>query len=243
MARQVKKVHSPSALPIYGAAGAFVIMAIILPIYKLWAILLGGAIAAGGYFALTKLFPGRDEEREEDVFTGDKELDAQISLSYEILSRFRETAQKAGDEKVKLNIGRIADASEGIVEEVIADKGDRTDAYTFFSYYLPTLDKLFGYYSAFALSNKGANAENSRARIEGCLDMVADAFEKFLDKLYKNEAVAIKASVDLLKTMLKADGLAEVGKGSNPNEEIEHIDSKLRQEAEQEEKLLAAASH
>ena len=241
-------VHIKSALPLFGAAALVILCALILPVYKLWAIIVTAAIAAGGWFLLTKKFPGRDETTVEEILTGDKQLDEQIKQSREILARFRATAEKAGDETVKANITRIADAAEGIVDEVIADKGDRSDAYTFFSYYLPTLDQLNTYYTDFATTVKGENAETSKRRIEGCLGMVAESFEKFLNKLYHNEAVSIKASVEVLKTMLRADGLASkestgsyVSAGADTV--IDLITANLKSEAEMEQKLTSAGTN
>lgn len=246
MSKVIKKVHIKSAWPIYGAAGMFLLMALILPIYKFWAILLAGALAAGTYFGLDKfVFPGRDDEVEEIVFTGDKELDALLQQADGILERFEATAQASGDEKVRGNISRIIAASDGIIEEVIQDKGDRGDAYTFFSYYLPTLDKLNTFYNDYALAGKGDNALRSKERIENCLEMVAVSFEKFLDKLYNNEAVAIKASIDVLKTMLRADGLAgkQTSVQADPTYELEAINNNLREEADKEQQLAATSTH
>lgn len=244
MSKQIKKVHHASALPIYGMALIFFVLALILPIYKLWAIILDAAITAGGWYGLTRLYPGRDEEIEEEVLTGNAELDAQIIESRSILERFRSAAEKAGDEKVKTDITRIINAAEGIIDEVIADAGDRGDAFTFFVYYLPTLDKLLTYYTGFAITDKGENAVESRARIENCLDMVAEAFERFLDKLYRNEALAIKASVQVMKTMLSSDGLAEKkSSGSaDPVRDIESISSQLRDEANREQGLTMTSN-
>lgn len=240
MAKKITKVHIKSALPIYGAAAIFFILSLILPIYKLWAIIAAGAVSAGGWFGLTRVFPGRDEEIVEDVLTGNKELDEQIRQSREMLERFRDASAKAGDATVSAQINRIANAAEGIVEEVIQDAGDRGDAYTFFIYYMPTLDKLLSFYTGFALTDKGENAVKSRERIENCLEMVASAFEKFLDKLYHNEAIEIKASIDVLKTMLSADGLTTKSGAKDPARDIEMISDQLREEASREQRVAVS---
>ncbi|MBQ4227706.1 MAG: 5-bromo-4-chloroindolyl phosphate hydrolysis family protein [Clostridia bacterium] len=202
-------VHIKSALPLFGTAALIVLLALIFPLYRLWALLLSAALAVGCYFALERVFPGRDEVIIEELYTGNKELDEQIKYSRGVLERFRAAAATAGDERVSSLITRIADSAEGIIDEVIQDPNDRGDAYTFFSYYMPTMDQLLGYYTQFALSGKGENARESKKRIEGCLEMVAGSFEKFQDKLYRNEAVEVKASVDVLKLMLRTDGLAQ----------------------------------
>ena len=250
-----KKVHIKSALPLFAAAGAFLLGSLIFPGYRLWGLLVSGVLAAGTYFALEKtLFKGRDVELVHEEYTGDKELDAMIEYGHGIIARFRSAAMSANDERVSALITRIADASEGIVDDVIDDKSDRGDAYTFFSYYLPTLDKLLSYYTRFSQGEYGENTQRSRQRIEGCLDMVAGAFEKFLDKLYRNDAEEIKTSIEVLKIMLRSDGLAQKPDtaatsvkndftASAMDEEIESISHRLQNEAEMELKQVAGATH
>lgn len=243
--RKTTVVHIKSALPVFGAAAVVLIGALLFPIYRFGWFAAVAVLAAGAYFFLDKLvFTGRDEEIVEELYTGDKELDEKIKYSREVLERFREAAVQAGDDEIAGQINRIADSAEGIIDEVIQDKGDRGDANTFFSYYMPTLDKLLSYYTQFAVSGKGENAASSKRRIEGCLGMVADSFDKFLDKLYRNEAVEIKASVDVLKTMLRMDGLSgkTAAPSAAPTADIDAITSRLQKEAEMEQKQVAQAT-
>ncbi len=253
----IKKVHIKSAVPVFAAAGVFLLLMLILPGYKLWAILLSAALAAGTYFVLDKTaFSGRDAELVHEEFTGDRELDQLIAYGQEIVTKFRAAANSAQDEKIASLINRIADAAEGIVDDVVDDPGDKGDAYTFFSYYLPTLDKLLSYYTRFSQGMPGDNTERSRARIENCLEMVAGSFEKFLDKLYRNDAEEVKTSIEVLKIMLRSDGLARkedtvqkqaadltAYSASEMDAEIESISHRLQNEAEMELRQVAGATH
>jgi len=232
MKTRTKVVKTPTAIPLLLTAALVIVLSLILPIYRLWAFLLTAALSAGGFFALRQFFPDKTETVTENVLTGDQELDARILQAQDILARFEKAADASADGEVASYIKRIAKAADGIIEEVIQDPSDKADTYTFFSYYLPTMDKLLGYYSSFATMN-GANAVESRKRIEDCLEMVASAFEKFVDKLYRSEAVEIKASVDVLKMMLRSDGLAD------KNSSIEDIASSLETEKTMEQKQLA----
>ena len=86
--------------------------------------------------------------------------------------------------------------------------------------YLPALDKLLNYYVSFLSAGRGENVSEGRRRIENSLGMVAEAFEKQLDKMYKNEAMDVKTDIALMETMLRMDGLADknqtaMGKGGN----------------------------
>ena len=236
MKTRTRTITVPNAKPLLGASALVILLALILPIYKLWALLLTAALTAGGWFAMTKLFPSKQITVTDNVLSGDRELDARILQAQDILTRFAAAADTASDEGTKTYINRISAATEGIIDEVISDPADKGDTYTFFSYYLPTLDKLMKHYSAFA-GMSGENAVESRSRIEGCLKMVADAFEKFLDKLYRSEAVEIKASVDVLKMMLRSDGLA-----SKPDADLESISRDLANEAALEQQQLTGAN-
>ena len=250
-----QKVHIKSALPIFAAAGVFLLGMLILPGYRLWGLLVSAALAAGAYFGLSMtVFKGRDAVLEHEEFTGDRELDALISYGQEIIAKFRAAAMSAKDEKVSALINRIADATEGIVDDVVDDPNDRGDTNTFFSYYLPTLDKLLNYYPRLSQNEFGENTERSRQRIEGCLDMVGGAFEKFLDKLYRNDAAEIKTSIEVLKIMLRSDGLAQkqdaapqqteaVYSASQMDADIESISHRLQNEAEMELKQVAGATN
>lgn len=51
------------------------------------------------------------------------------------------------------------------------------------------------------------NVAGATRSIENSLEMIALAFEKQLDFLYRHEALDIATDIDVLETMLKADNL------------------------------------
>ncbi len=215
--KRAKVIHHKSAIPVYGAALVFLLWGLISPIYRLWAIALACITSAGAYLGLKLAFPGRDETVVEALLTGDHELDAEITKGRETLARFRAAASRAGDGELQEKLSRIAAAGEAITEEIVRD---RDAANTFYGYYLPALDKLLNYYVSFLSAGRGENVSEGRRRIENSLGMVAEAFEKQLDKMYKNEAMDVKTDIALMETMLRMDGLADknqtaMGKGGN----------------------------
>lgn len=197
-----------SAYPIYAAAAVVLIWGVSAPMYN-WAYILGAlASAALVYAVFDKLIPGRRVLVENPIVTGDNELDAQLKTARETLKRFRAIAEGARDERMQKNLTRIYEAGEAITREVTFDRSGAKDVYTFFSYYLPTLDKLMGYYSQFLTAGAGENVTEGKARIEDSLLTVAQAFEKLLDKLYKNEAMDVKTDIAVMEAMLKSEGFA-----------------------------------
>ena len=76
------------------------------------------------------------------------------------------------------------------------------------NYYLPTADKLLTQYRE--LDGSGSQGENVRGAmtvVENSLEMIAVAFERQLDSLYRHEAMDIQTDIDVLETMLAADGI------------------------------------
>lgn len=202
-----KFVRIPSALPFYMAAGALVVWALITPVYRFSFLLIGAAVSVAAFLVGKKLFPGRCEVIEIEKFSGDKALDEQINTARTLLSGFKVIAADPKNADIRASLDRITKATEGIIEDVLRDESGRMDAYTFFSYYLPTLDKLITYHKTFA--GTGENVSESKRRVKDSLSMIAEAFEKQLDKMYKNEAVDIKTDIEVMQSLLKSEGLID----------------------------------
>lgn len=202
-----KHVHIKSAIPIYAAALVFLLWGLFSPIYRGIFIFLQIVSSVAVYFVVSHFVPGRIVEVEEKTSTGDAEIDRLIEEGRETVKRLREAAQVMGDERLKNALTRISNAGEGILNETLRDESERRSIYTFLSYYLPTVEKLMSNYVTFA--GAGENVQESRARIEDSLDMVAQAFEKQLDKMYRNEAVDVKTDIAVMEAMLKGEGLVQ----------------------------------
>ena len=73
-----------------------------------------------------------------------------------------------------------------------------------------TAEKLMASYVAFEQAPvKGENVLAAMKSVENSLSMVADAFEKQYDSLYRNESYNIEAEVTVLETLLKGEGLVD----------------------------------
>lgn len=202
-----KFIRIPSAIPYYMAGGVLVLWALITPVYRFVFLLIGIAAAAGAYLVGKKLFPGRNEVVEIPRFSGDKDLDEQINLARSLLARFKTVASDPGNADIRESLERITKATDAIIEDVVRDESGRMDAYTFFSYYLPTLDKLITYQQTFA--GTGENVTESKRRVKDSLSMIASAFEKQQDRMYKNEAMDIKTDISVMESLLKSEGLID----------------------------------
>ena len=116
------------------------------------------------------------------------------------------------DDAVSRRIDRIGALTAGIFRAVIEKPEREQDVRKFMNYYLPTTIKLLKSYDMLEdQSYQGENIVASRKKIESVLDMLIEAFEKQLDRLFQNDALDIATDIDVLETMMAGDGLSEKG--------------------------------
>lgn len=75
------------------------------------------------------------------------------------------------------------------------------------NYYLPTTQKLLVAYQDLEKQNvEVSNISKTKKEIEAAVDTINQAFEKFLDELFREKAWDIQTDISVLNTMLKQDG-------------------------------------
>ena len=208
----MKTVHLKSAIPIYISAAIWLLAGLIFPklLMKLPGFLITTALSVGGYFVGSKLFPGRDITVEERVETGDAKLDRDIADGQARLQKLREANAAISDPGITANLDRMTQSGEQIFRELGRDPQKITMVRRFMSYYLPTAEKLMDQYRMLSETQvKGENIESAMRRIESSMGMIADAFAKCADSLFKDNEMDIDAEIQVMKTMLTGDSLIE----------------------------------
>jgi len=103
-------------------------------------------------------------------------------------------------DKLELLVTRIFDQVEK--EPELA-----SDLHKMLNYYLPTTQKLLEAYRDLDGQNlELSNISSTKREIEATVDTINQAFEKFLDDLFREKAWDIQTDISVLHTMLKQDG-------------------------------------
>ncbi len=103
-------------------------------------------------------------------------------------------------DKLELLVTRIFDRVEK--EPELA-----ADLHKMLNYYLPTTQKLLEAYRDLDKQNLELdNISGTKKEIEETVDTINQAFEKFLDELFREKAWDIQTDISVLHTMLKQDG-------------------------------------
>ncbi len=193
----------PSALPIYLAAGAFLVCSLFLPIYQMWAIVVAGVVSGVTGMVAHKKIPPRTVlvPAPEPVYrTGSQELDALLGDAQKNLKALHDLNVRIPDAALSASIERMETAGASILREI----GE------FLTYYLPTAVKVLSTYADLAAA--GASGENARAltqQVEQNAQIIAKAFESQLDCLFAGEVLDVSTDLDVLEAMAKSDGLVK----------------------------------
>ncbi len=204
----MKTVKIKSAIPIYLAALTWILFGLFAPIYELIFIIIAACVSLAVYLVASVFIPGRTVEVEAAPDSGDKQVDRQIAEGRAALRSLREADEAIEDEAISARLKRMTDAGAKIFDALEKDAARAAEVRRFMNYYLPTADKLLTQYRALMQTgSQGKNIQGAMRSVENSLEMIAAAFEKQLDSLYRHEAMDIQTDIDVLETMLAADGI------------------------------------
>ena len=204
----MKTVRIKSAIPIYLAALIWILFGLFAPIYELLFIIIAACVSVAVYLVASVFFPGRTVEVDAKPDSGDDAVNAQISAGRAALRSLREADEAIEDEAISARLKRMTEAGGKIFDILEKEPSRAGEVRRFMNYYLPTADKLLTQYRE--LSGSGSQGENVRGAmtvVENSLEMIAVAFERQLDSLYRHEALDIQTDIDVLETMLASDGI------------------------------------
>lgn len=202
--------RSRPVLPLYLAALAWPVCALLLPIYTL------GGLAATVVISLAVLglgyrfCPTRVLRREVPYATGDQTVDAMLEGISGNLNALRQLNQSIPDAELSRQMDRMERAGRSIVQTV-ADSPDKANQVSRFArYYLPEAVKILSAYARMEQGGiKGENAERILGEVRANAGTIATAFENQLDALYRAEALDISTDIEVLEGILKSQNLAQ----------------------------------
>lgn len=131
------------------------------------------------------------------------------SQEREILARIHQANKNIHNPVLSSQIEQIATITGRIVSYEVQNEGDKREIQQFLDYYLPTTLKLLHAYGE--LEGEpivGENITKSMTQIEEIISKVVDAFQRQLDRLFRNETMDIATDIAVLEQMFQKDGLS-----------------------------------
>jgi len=146
---------------------------------------------------------GSADSSEKEAFDEDDEFG-------QWLVSLRKVNDRIDDPIISGKIDRIETLTRRIFEVVRSVPEKQPQIRKFMSYYLPTTLKLLESYAILeAQGIEGENISASKQKIEGIMDTLIQGFEKQLDLLFSAQAMDISSDVQVLESMMAADGLKD----------------------------------
>ncbi len=205
-----QEIRKKPVLPLWLAALAWPVGALVFPVYTLWGLAATAALSVVVYFVAARLCPVRIVTREVPYATGSEDVDAMLAGIEKNLDTLHALNDAIPDAKLSAEMDRMERAGRGILQAVEAnpDKAGQIDRFA--RYYLPEVVKIMAAYARMEQGGiKGDNADQIQSEVRANAATMATAFENQLDSLYSAEAMDISTDIQVLDTILKSQNLAD----------------------------------
>lgn len=205
-----QEIRKKPVLPLWLAALAWPVGALVFPVYTLWGLAATAALSVVVYFVAAQLCPVRIVTREVPYATGSEDVDAMLAGIEKNLDALHALNDAIPDAKLSAEMDRMERAGRGILQAVEAnpDKAGQIDRFA--RYYLPEVVKIMAAYARMEQGGiKGDNADQIQSEVRANAATMATAFENQLDSLYSAEAMDISTDIQVLDTILKSQNLAD----------------------------------
>ena len=203
-----QEIRKKPVLPLWLAALAWPVGALVFPVYTLWGLAATAALSVVVYFVAARLCPVRIVTREVPYATGSEDVDAMLAGIEKNLDALHALNDAIPDAKLSAEMDRMERAGRGILQAVEAnpDKAGQIDRFA--RYYLPEAVKIMSAYARLQRV-QGPNADGMRQEVLDTAGTIAQAFENQLDALYSAEALDLSTDIEVLESILKSQNLAD----------------------------------
>ena len=204
------EVRRKSVLPWYFAGLVWLVGALALPIYQLWALAVVAVLSVVGFAAARRICPDVVTRKEVPFMTGQEDADQMLALIDQKRKELHQLNVRIEDEPLSAAMDRMEKACLGILNEVEQHPEKAAQVRRFANYYLQDAVKILTLYAE--LEEKGVQGENAagvRAEVAQNAQTIATAFENQLDSLFARDALDISTDLEVLNGMLKGQGLVD----------------------------------
>nr|WP_276871206.1 5-bromo-4-chloroindolyl phosphate hydrolysis family protein [Fournierella massiliensis] len=204
------EVRRKSVLPWYFAGLVWLVGALALPIYQMWALVVVAVLSVVGFVAARRVCPDVVSRKEVPFMTGKEDADQMLALIDQKRRELHELNVRIEDAPLSAAMDRMEKACLGILDEVEQHPEKAAQVRRFANYYLQDAVKILTLYAE--LEEKGVQGENAagvRAEVAQNAQTIATAFENQLDSLFARDALDISTDLEVLNGMLKGQGLVD----------------------------------
>ena len=203
-----KEKVMPAGLPFLAAGGAWFVLALILPVYKMLPLLVCAVTAAVVFALLTAIRKSQIAKLPPapTVKVRAEELAKKLDVYRD---KLKEQETRIQDTDVRRDIHSLATTLDLIADEVEKDPKDRSKVRKLANHYGDMITGLVEKYILLEGQTQAAGGENvssAKTHIKEGLSAADDALKKLLDDLFSDDAMEVSADINVLEQLLKTEG-------------------------------------
>ena len=206
----MKEKRIKSAIPIYLSSLTWVLFALIFDMYKITNIAIVFAVSVIVYIFTKRFFKDKVILVEEDVDTGNKEIDEIINKGRNLLFEMQKINSKIENENINNQTNQLLNYGRAIFDFVQKDTSKIGNIGMFMDYFLPTTINLLNNYLEIS-KNISDNTIKAKEKIENLMDKIVLTFKNELDSLYEDKSLNIELEVSVMEEMIKREGILKDG--------------------------------
>ena len=195
--------------PIYAIGLTWLLYGLILPLYRFTDLAIVAGLSGIAYILARKFLP---ERTVLQPLTFDGGLDTRcmeiIDQGYAYigeLSRF-----EISDKTLAGHVREIISTSRQMLDYTAKNPRVALDLRSFIDYYFPVTIKFLKAYTTMDEQEvKGENVEGIMNKVDSIMGTIVPAFRKQLDSMYTHKRLDIKTDIEVLKSVLAAEGLTD----------------------------------
>ena len=157
--------------------------------------------------------PVKNEKKDiKEEFSNHENLELQTMLKegQEYIRKLREMNDLIEGEVISQKMYRMENLLKEIFERVEEEPSQMSQMHRLMNYYLPTTIKLLQGYEEFdGVSTPGEEIIAAKEEIEKTVDIINEAFEELLNKLFQSTVFDVTTDAQVLQTMLAKEGLTK----------------------------------
>lgn len=148
-----------------------------------------------------------NNQAQDTISETEKEYQAVLQEGNAYITHIRECNIKLPGVEISQKLDELEVVVERIFEAAKKKRELVPELHKMLDYYLPTTQKLLDTYVELdAQPVVGDNIKETKKEIEKTIATICDAFDNFLDGLFREQAWDIQSDISVLHTMLKQDG-------------------------------------
>ena len=199
----------PAGLPFASAGAAWFILALIQPVYKIWALIVCIIIAAAVLILLSHKRAAQIAKLPPvpTVKVRAEELAKKLDVCRDQLIK---QSGRLQDPSVAATVRSLSKTLDLIADEVERDPKDRNKVRKLANHYAAMLTDLTEKYiqlkAQTSAASEGENINGAMTQIREGLSGADEALKKLLDDLFSDDAMEVSADITVLEQLLKTEG-------------------------------------